>query len=123
MIMNWTLNQMVSTKSPRACGADLAVRRRGVRGGLIVAMLAACLCGPVTAAWAAPASAPIAQPSGASPSTQPSHADSKGGGDSSYAQREAESKDLENFKGGEPVVIVTSTAVLIVAIIILVLLI
>jgi hypothetical protein len=43
--------------------------------------------------------------------------------DSAYAAREGESKDLENFKGGEPVVIVTSTAVLIVAIILLIVLI
>jgi hypothetical protein len=91
---------------------------------LIVALLAACLCGPATAAWAAPASAPIAQSSGASPSTQPAQAASKGAAqESGYAAREAESKDLENFKGGEPVVIVTSTAVLIVAIVILILLI
>ena len=122
--MNWRLNQMVSRKSPRACGADLAVHRRGARGGLIVAMLAACLCGPVTAAWATPASAPIAQSSGASLTTQPSHAATKGvAQDGAYSAREAESKDLENFKGGEPVVIVTSTAVLIIAIVILVLLI
>ena len=41
----------------------------------------------------------------------------------SYEAREAQSKSLENFKGGEPVVIYTSTAVLIVALIILVVLI
>jgi hypothetical protein len=122
--MNWRLNQMVSENSPRACGAELPVRRRGARGGLIVAMLAACLCGPVTAVWAAPANPAMTQPLGASPSTQPAHATTKGAAqDSAYASREAESKDLENFKGGEPVVIVTSTAVLIVAIVILILLI
>ena len=124
--MNSRLNVMVSEKSPRGCGdntvAAARVRRRSARSGLLLAALAACLCGPVTAAWAAPAGAPIAQSSGASPSTQPSHVDSKGA-DSAYAQREVASKDLENFKGGEPVVIVTSTAVLIVAIIILILLI
>jgi hypothetical protein len=122
--MNSRLKMMFSAKSPRGWGDEMVtgapVRRRGARGGLIVALLAACLCGPVTAAWAAPASAPIAQPTGASPSTQPTHAAAP---ESGYAAREAESKDLENFKGGEPVVIVTSTAVLIVAIIILVLLI
>ena len=122
--MNSRLNTMFSAKSPRGCGDDTVtgapVRRRGARGGLIVALLAACLCGPATAAWAAPNSAPIAQSSGASPSTQPASAAAQ---DSSYAAREAQSKDLENFKGGEPVVIVTSTAVLIVAIIILILLI
>ncbi|HEX2656770.1 MAG TPA: hypothetical protein VHU40_00805 [Polyangia bacterium] len=116
------LKTMLSTMS-RGEGQDTRVRPRGARRGLIVAILAACLCGPATAAWATPASAPIAE-TGASPSTQPSYAATKGGAQaSSYAAREGESKDLETFKGGEPVVIVTSTAVLIVAVIILILLI
>lgn len=122
--MNSRLKTMLSAMA-RGEGQDTGarVRPRGARRGLIVAILAACLCGPATAAWATPATAPIAE-TGASPSTQPSYAATKGGSQaSSYAAREGESKDLENFKGGEPVVIVTSTAVLIVAVIILILLI
>jgi len=41
----------------------------------------------------------------------------------SYEKREAQAKSLENFKGGAPVVIYTSTAVLIALVIVLIILI
>jgi len=44
-------------------------------------------------------------------------------GAQSYEAREAQSKSLENFKGGAPVVIYTSTAVLVALVIILIILI
>jgi len=47
----------------------------------------------------------------------------KGSGAQSYEAREAQSKSLENFKGGAPVVIYTSTAVLVALVIILIILI
>lgn len=40
----------------------------------------------------------------------------------SYEAREAEAKSLESFKGGDPVVIYTSTAVLVVAAVVLIIL-
>jgi hypothetical protein len=126
-IMNWKLNSIVSVARRQGTGAGERVRRRHGWRSLIAPVLAVCLCGPITVAWASPKIAQAALASGASPSTQPSRSPQTVGSetaqDSAYAAREGESKDLETFKGGEPVVIVTSTAVLIVAIILLIVLI
>jgi len=126
--MNWKLNSIVSVARGQGTGAGERARRRHGWRSLIAPVLAACLCGPITVAWASPTITQAALASGASPSTQPSRSSPQtvGSGtaqDSAYAAREGESKDLETFKGGEPVVIVTSTAVLIVAIILLIVLI
>lgn len=126
--MNWKLNSIVSVARGRGAVAGERVRRRSAWRSLIAPVVTVCLCGPMTVAWASPAIPQAALASGATPSTQPPRSSTQSvstgtAQDSAYAAREGESKDLETFKGGEPVVIVTSTAVLIIAIILLIVLI
>jgi len=92
----------------------------------------AILLGPALGWTGAAATASAAEPSPVTETTVPissssgAHALPAGtpaSGAQSYEKREAQAKSLEHFKGGAPVVIYTSTAVLIALVIVLIILI
>ena len=114
-----TLVSKRSTLSGPASGG----RARRTKRWLAWPLLAALLGGPAASAWAGPTPtahpSEVAQPSQATTArattTDPAE-------DASYASREAASKGLENFKGGETTVIITGGALILVLIVLVILL-
>jgi len=76
-----------------------------------------------TASAAEPTPVTSTVPAGASGGAHTLPAGTAASGAQSYETREAQAKSLESFKGGAPVVIYTSTAVLIALVIVLIILI
>ena len=114
--MNCTFASKLSAVGPR----------RGARPGrlLILSVLAALLCGPAASAWASETDRPPAPSVAESLRTTPAAAgasESSTNESETYASREAASKNLETFKGGEPVVIIGSTTLLIILVVLLIL--
>ena len=96
-----------------------------------VAVLA-ILLGPALGLMGTAATASAAEPAPVTSTTVPAGSSSgahtlpagtPASGAQSYEKREAQAKSLESFKGGAPVVIYTSTAVLVALVIILIILI